>query len=140
MFRPIVLCAATALAALAVGAASASASQFHFFRTPSNQIGCVYQTGPAYLRCDVMYRTRFNGTKNCGEVGDAGQSFAMRRRGSVRLLCASDTSFQPGSRALRYGTTHRFGPFRCHLSTSGLRCTNRASHGWFLSRESQRLF
>jgi hypothetical protein len=140
MFRPILAGAAVALAALTVGAAAAGASTFQFFRTPSNQIGCVYQTGPAYLRCDVMYRTRFNGTKQCGEVGDAGQSFAMRTRGRVKLLCASDTSFQPGSRVLRYGTTRRFGPFRCHLSTSGLRCTNRAGHGWFLSRDRQRMF
>jgi hypothetical protein len=129
-----------ALAALTFGTAAASASTFHFFRTPSDQIGCVYQTGPRYLRCDVMYRTRFNGTKQCGEVGDAGQAFAMRPRGGTRLLCASDTVFQPGSRVMRYGTTRRFGPFRCHLSQSGLRCTNRAGHGWFLSRDRQRMF
>lgn len=144
MFRPITACAAAALAALAMvafaGPPAASASTFTFFRTPSNLIGCVYQTGPAYLRCDVMYPTRFDGTKECGEVGDAGRSFAMRRRGSVRLLCASDTSFDPSARVLPYGTTRRFGPFRCTLSTAGLRCTNRAGHGWFLSRGSQRLF
>ncbi|UGS35892.1 hypothetical protein [Capillimicrobium parvum] len=144
MFRPVLACAATALAALAIAAAagipSAGASTFTFFRTPSNLIGCVYQTGPTFLRCDVMYPTRFDGQRSCGEVGDAGRSFTMRRRGSVKLPCASDTSFDPKSRLVPYGTTRRFGPFRCTVSMSGLRCTNAGGHGWFLSRGSQRLF
>jgi len=144
MFRTLTALAGSALAILALAALSgppaASASTFTFFRTPSNLIGCVYQTGPAFLRCDVMYATRFEGQRDCGEVGDAGRSFTMRRRGRVQLPCASDTSFDPSSRVIPYGTTRRFGPFRCTVSTSGLRCTNRAGHGWFLSRGSQRIF
>src|SRR4051812_16636494 len=140
MVRPLIAWAAAALATLAFGAATAGASTFHFFRTPSNLIGCVYQTGPAFLRCDVMYPTRFENQRNCGEVGDAGRSFTLRRRGSVQLPCASDTSFAPGSRVLAYGTSRWFGPFRCTSTNAALRCTNAAGHGWSLSRQNQRLF
>ena len=41
---------------------------------------------------------------------------------------------------LPYGRTLRWSGFACASRRTGLTCRNRSSHGFFLSRERQRLF
>jgi len=41
---------------------------------------------------------------------------------------------------LPYGHTWRWHRFRCTSETTGLTCRNPQGHGFFLSRESQRVF
>ena len=126
-----------ACALLAVGA-TAAAARSTFFHTPSGQIYCVYHTGPTLLRCDTGYRTRFSGKKTCRH-GDYGQAFGMSPQGRARALCVSDST-HAGRRVLRYGMKRHFGPFTCTSRRTGLTCSNKSGHGWFLSRESQKLF
>ena len=41
---------------------------------------------------------------------------------------------------LAYGRTWSWHGFRCNSATTGLTCRNTSGHGFFLSRESQRVF
>jgi hypothetical protein len=132
------------LLALAVAASASSGSargtKFVAFKTPSGNIGCIYSSGPDYLRCDIRsgLRPKPPQPQSCGE--DYGDSVSMNRAGRARLVCHGDTALDPGARSVAYGTSIVVGPFRCTSRTTGLTCQNPSRHGWFLSRESYRLF
>jgi uncharacterized protein DUF6636 len=129
-----------AAAAFSASAEPASKASFDFFRTPSGNIGCVYNSAEpdfaAGLRCDIRSGLR-NPTvghpKSCME--DYGDSIAMGKRGRPHLVCHGDTVFDPRARVLGYGTTWKRDGFTCRSETTGLRCTNPSRHGFFLSRE-----
>ena len=126
--RPTIYILATAVAFVAALPAHAKTSAF---RTPSKNIYCLYSSSGdsgAFIRCDVL------------SLNDVG--FLLERRGRGRRIRITDTVADPqGARVLRYGTSRRFGPFRCTSRTSGLTCRSRASgHGFALSRQHQRVF
>ena len=125
------LAAVAALALVATLAAAASASaKVRYFRTPSHNIVCLYSSkgGPGpFLRCDVL------------SLNDTG--FTLRRRHRGRRVHVTDSANHPRSRTLSYGSSRRFGPFGCKSRVTGLTCRSRPSgHGFFLSRERQRVF
>ena len=128
------LVAATAPAAEAAPLTSAK------FRTPSRNIGCAFSrpsSSSAYLRCDILSGLRPEPRRACDFdwVG-----LALTGRGRGRPNCGSDTVYAPRAPVLRYGRTWRRGPFRCVSRRRGLRCTNRAAHGFFLSRQRWRVY
>jgi hypothetical protein len=107
---------------------SASAA---FFTTPSRNIICG--TGPQAFRggvsCTVL-----------SEAGARGQKiWAMRRRGRVRVFFSMSNA-PVEVRVLRYGRTYRGFGIRCASRKRGLTCRNRSRHGFFLSRDRQRVF
>jgi hypothetical protein len=57
----------------------------------------------------------------------------MADTGRARVVCAGDTVLHQGP-VLKYGTTWRRGGFTCTSRSTGLRCTNRSRHGFFVSR------
>jgi hypothetical protein len=135
-----VLAAALAAALLAVLPASASRSEVKLFKTPSGNIGCVYDSAlgggiGAALRCDI--RSGLNPKparpRNCDL--DFGDSIGINRTGRAYVVCHGDTALDPRAPVLRYGTTWRRNGFTCTSRTTGLRCTNASGHGFFLSRE-----
>jgi hypothetical protein len=129
---------AVLLAALTVAllAGSASADGATFFRTPSGNIGCVYDArGGGTLRCDIRSGLKPSPAKPKGCTVDWGDSLTLLRQGRARITCHGDTVFQQGARVLRYGTTWRRQGFRCTSRTSGLTCRNPSGKGFFLSRE-----
>ena len=136
---------AAAAAALSIGVAALPAAPLKFvaFRTPSGNIGCAYAhfSGEApYLRCDIRsgLKPRPRPSRPCdGEYGD---SLSMAGTGRAHPICHGDTTFDPAARVVRYGTSIRLAPFACTSRVTGLTCTNASGHGWFLSRESYRLF
>jgi hypothetical protein len=137
-----VLVAAAALAAPAFGA-SGRTSTLISFRTPSKNIYCLYNsadsTSPAYLRCDIRSHLHpAPAARKCVE-GVYGESVGMTKTGPARVLCISDTTYNPGARVLAYGTTWSRDGFRCASRSTGLTCTNSRGHGFFLSRESWRV-
>ncbi len=110
------------------------------FRTPSGNIGCVYSAGfsheAAELRCDIRSRLRHpKPTKPHGCDLDWGDSLYMEPTGRAKLTCHGDTAILPHSHVVAYGTTWRHGAFSCRSLVAGLRCRNRAGHGFFLSRQ-----
>ena len=114
--------------------ASAQAS-FVFFQTPSHNIGCVYSSSPASLRCDIRSGLKPAPPKPRGCMNDWTFGYSVNPTGRAHTVCAGDTVFSPSARVVRYGTTWRGGAFACKSSRSGLRCRNRSGHGFFLSRQ-----
>jgi hypothetical protein len=133
------LACALALAAVASTAAARSAKVVEF-KTPSGNIGCIYSTGPDYLRCDIGsgLKPRPPHPQDCQET--YGDSVSMRKTGRPGYVCHGDTARDPRAKAVAYGTSITVGPFKCTSQTSGLTCRNSSGHGWFLSRQSYRLF
>jgi hypothetical protein len=114
--------------------ASASA-KFVFFQTPSHNTGCLYQTSPPALRCDIRSGLKPPPSKPRGCTVDWTGGYQVGATGRAQKVCAGDTVLSATARVVRYGTTWRDGPFTCKSSTSGLRCKNRSGHGFFLSRQ-----
>lgn len=114
---------------VAAGWTAPAQAGFRAFQMPSKQIVCAYITGdfPAMIRCDLFF------------LND--RAVVLTHRGRPRKIRISDTVADPKARVLKYGTTTRFGDFRCTSRTSGLTCTSRRSrHGFTVSRQRQKLF
>lgn len=123
----------------ALSATSAQAV-YKDFRTPSGNIGCGFIDDPKpYLRCDILQSSDKPSQPSSCDL-DYGHAYAMSRKGRARTLCAGDTVVNRDAPVLEYGKTKRIGPFTCKSKTSGLRCKNKSSHGFFLSREDIRKF
>jgi hypothetical protein len=116
--------------------ASASA-KFMFFQTPSHNIGCLYSSSPAYLRCDIRSGLKPPPRKPKGCTVDWTGGYQVGPTGRAHTVCAGDTVLSPGAPVIRYGTTWRGrrGAFTCKSKSSGLRCRNRSGHGFFLSKQ-----
>ena len=116
------------------------AAAFTFFQTPSHNIGCLVDK--TYIRCDTRFMTKYSQPhykpKGCDlDWGPLG----MSPTGRVHVLCVGDTAIDPKARVLKYGESRLFaGKFRCTSRTTGLRCQNRAGHGFFISRQKQSIF
>ena len=137
--RPHLLLLAGALAVVTCASLSgtARADTLISFRTPSGNIGCVYSSGlgsPAGLRCDIRSRLRPRPHKPRGCDLDWGDSYEMAATGRVGLTCHGDTAILPNSHVLRYGSRWTHAGLTCWSRERGLRCRNRARHGFFLSR------
>ena len=123
-------------ALLAVLAATGS----FWFQTPSHNIACIGDT--TYIRCDTRFVTKFSQPvykpKGCDlDWGPLG----MGPRNKAHILCVGDTALNPKAKVLAYGKSKVYGnAFRCTSRTSGLRCQNRAGHGFFISRGKQSIF
>ena len=138
--RPHLLLLAGALALVTCASLSgtARADTLISFRTPSGNIGCVYASGlgsPAGLRCDIGSRIRPKPHKPHGCRLDWGDSYEMSASGRAGLTCHGDTAILPSARVLRYGSRWTHAGFTCWSRARGLRCRNRARHGFFLSRQ-----
>ncbi len=116
-------------------AASAGTTSFTFFQTPSHNIGCVYSTSPANVRCDIRTGLKPPPAKPRGCMNDWTFGYQVSSRGRARTVCAGDTVFSPTARVIRYGTTWRGGSFSCSSRRTGLRCRNATGHGFFLSKQ-----
>ena len=134
------LALAAAIGALALVTASPADARVEFLRTPSGNIGCYYQSSPAYLRCDILSGLKPRPARPASCDLDWGDSLTLAKMGRARLVCHGDTVFDPSARVLRYGTTWTRGPYVCTSRTSGLTCENAVGHGFFLSRLSWRRF
>jgi len=114
----------------------ACADVFLAFRTPSRNIGCTFDSGLASgtLRCDIRSGLRPRPGRPRGCNLDWGDSYTLRVHGRATLTCHGDTAIVPGSRVLRYGMRWHRGGLVCLSRVTGLRCTNRSGHGFFVSR------
>jgi hypothetical protein len=123
--------AGLALSVLAFVASVPSSASAAFFRTPSGNIICG--TGPQ----------SFDGGVSCTVLSEGnarGQKiWSMRGRGRVRVF-RSMSNAPVEVRVLRYGRVYRGFGIRCASRQRGLRCRNRSRHGFFLSRQRQRVF
>jgi hypothetical protein len=100
------------------------------FRTPSNNIYCLYMSnqGPGpWIRCDV---------RSLNDVG-----FRVDRKHKGRKIHITDSVYNPRAKVVAYGKALKVGPFTCKSRTSGLTCRSRTSgHGFTISRQKQKTF
>ena len=108
------------------------------FQTPAKNIGCEYwKVGPGprpapVLRCDILNAVKSPPTPLC-QLDWTG--FQMTVIGPARVVCAgNDTVYARSARVVAFGTTWKHGGFTCTSRRVGLRCTNVAGRGFFLSR------
>ena len=131
---------APALIALTL-AVSPAATGIETFRTPSRNIACLYAPAsagaPAMLRCDILTGLRPE-PRNACRLDWTGLGLGLT--GRARPTCAGDTTYDSRSPILAYGRTWMRGGITCLSRRVGLRCTNRARHGFELARERWRTF
>ena len=111
------------------------------FRSPSGNIGCVILDGTA--RCDISQRMWVPPSRpaSCPKEVDFGQGLLLESTGAGRFVCAGDTALDPTGTALPYGSASVEGSFSCVSETTGVTCSSAADgHGFFISRQSYRLF
>lgn len=112
----------------------------HGFQTPSKNINCTYYEydgEPATLACEVRGYTGTSPArpKDCDLDWNALPS--IRERGKAELFaCVGDTRWWPEAPVLKYGSTWKYGPFRCSVAPSGVTCTNRSNRGFVVRRSS----
>jgi hypothetical protein len=104
------------------------------FLMPSHNILCHYVVdsllyGTHMLFCEVASAS--------GQKGTA--LWAMGTRGPARFH-RTDTSAEGDYHVLAYGETWNHEGFRCGSRMTGVTCTNEDGHGFFLSRDTQRIF
>lgn len=134
--KAILVLALAAAAFLTVASSAASSTKFVSFRMPSRNIGCTYSPREAgrkaFLRCDIRKGLVPKPSGKC-RLHRAG--LGMTVRGKAHPVCVGDTGYNPLSPILRYGHRWKHRGFTCHSKRKGLTCSNRAGHGFFLSRK-----
>jgi hypothetical protein len=109
------------------------------FKSPTGNIGCVLDA--SYARCDIRERTWTPPPKPANCDLDWGSGLAVSPADAGTIVCAGDTAYDPGAPVLSYGQRTRQSSMVCASAESGVTCTHEASgHGFFLSRDSYRLF
>lgn len=133
--RRAIIAATTVIGAL--GAAGAADAKLVGFSSPSGNIGCMGETGGGNavneIRCDIRTHSYRPPAKPASCDFDWGGGLSVMRRGRASWNCVSDTVLGSKSK-LAYGTSRRIGGITCKSSKAGMRCTNAAGHGFFLSR------
>ncbi len=129
-----------AAAAPAPTVSPAAAYKVKFFHTPSGNIGCgmIKSSGRWSIRCDVDEHNWVAPAGGTCTVGDYGSSLGMGGKARPRFICVSDAL--NSGKTLSYGKSLSYGPFFCKSKVKGLKCWNKRAHGWFLSRQTYRLF
>ncbi len=109
---------------------------------PSRNIACAYvadrEFGGPFLRCDLLSGLRPKPSGRCREGDWAAISLAPRSK--ARPICISDTVYDKRAPILAYGRKWIRGGFTCYSKRIGLSCSNHNGHGFFLSRQSWRVY
>ena len=137
MLRPTIL-SALVLAPLLLGVNASPSQAFHHqlrsagFEMPSRNITCVDSlpgSGRPGVACVV--------SSESGSRGSA--TWTVTPRGRARAFFVIG-NIGEGYRVLAYGRSWRRYGITCTSRSIGLTCRNQVGHGFFLSRERQRIF
>jgi len=108
-----------------------------WFSTPSTNISCAVSADSA--RCDIVERTWTPPAKPADCPLDWGSSLVVGAGQVARFACNSDTVYRPEVQ-VPFGRRVVDGSMSCDVVTEGVTCRADDGHGFFLSRESYRLF
>jgi hypothetical protein len=106
---------------------------------PSRNIGCIFNQSPRSVRCDVRSGLKPAPPRPRGCDLDWAYGLVLTPTSKPHTFCAGDSALAQGP-ILAYGATLRIEGFTCLSQRSGLRCANGAGHGFFLARQSWRVF
>ena len=140
MVRFVAFLGTVAVAATSVaGSAGSTTSDLHgrFFQTPSGNIACEVDEHAAVG--PFKGRTLFCVVFSASSESRGQRTWLMRATGSarVRWVIGNVATEVP---VLAYGRSWSFKGFRCRSRRTGLTCRNKSRHGFFLSRQAQRIF
>jgi hypothetical protein len=111
-------------------------AHWHWFSSPSGNIGCV--VNKHFARCDIGERSWQAPPKPRSCHLDWGNGMDLQRKS--HWSCAGDTVLG-SKKTLEYGDFVRYGNLRCTSKTTGMVCLNVSTgHGFKLARASYRLF
>ncbi len=122
-----------------------SGGDMYSFATPTGNIVCLLVgkgSGAAsdYVRCTIRQKTWVGPARPTSCDLDYGTDLAVSSPGRGEFTCAGDTVLGiPGQAAVGYGTTVRMGQAACEVDSNGVTC-RAGSHGFFMAKESYRLF
>jgi hypothetical protein len=118
-------------------------------KTPSGNISCFVTPAPrATLHCSLKQATyaHFMQTVKCGPpIGLDWAGFGLGAFRKAHVECSGGILYSPETQRPRYvlaayGTTWHAGPFDCRSLVSGLTCSSHTGHGFFISRETWRVW
>jgi hypothetical protein len=127
-----------------------SATRLPGFRSPSGNISCLFLGGrtPATLLCKIAqadYAKQLQ--KRCMGPTGAGVDWHGFELGAARkgaIVCSGGTLYpgtdRPSYVTLPYGKTWRQKMFSCSSHINGVNCSNPNGHGFFLSRQTWRVW
>ncbi len=140
---------AAAVAALVAAASADSSTRLPGFRSPSGNISCLFLGGtPATLLCKIAHadyakqlEDRCMGPSGAG-VDWHGFALSAARKGTI--VCSGGALYpgtdRPSYVTLPYGKTWRQKWFSCSSRVIGVNCSNPNGHGFFLSRQTWRVW
>jgi hypothetical protein len=139
----VVVCAAC----LAASASADSSTRPPGFRSPSGNISC-FVSGTPTLLCKIAHadyakqlQDRCIGPAGAG-VDWHGFELSAARKGAI--ACSGGALYtgtdRPSYVTLPYGRTWRQKMFSCSSRISGVNCSNPNGHGFFLSRQTWRVW
>jgi len=106
------------------------------FKTPSGNIVCGY--GGGSIGCGIKTGLKPAPKNTCHDLDYSGKRMSVRTTGTAVIdLCAGDPGpflLEAKAPVLAYGSKWRGGGITCASRRSGLTCTNRSGHGFFMSR------
>jgi hypothetical protein len=147
--RRFTAAAATVLAALALAttAAMASSQGSGFFRSPTGNIYCLWVTGgstkPA-VECGIKTGLKPKPKNTCKHIDYVGNRIDVQSTGKAKLaICAGDAgpfADPKATKVLPYGKSVTHGGITCASKATGMTCTNKSKHGFFMSKQSYKLF
>jgi hypothetical protein len=124
------------------------APRYGAFKTPSRNIVCGWSIAPSgdgSIQCGVKSGLKPPPPRvhcTAGDPNDKRVSLTATGR-AVPVTCAGDPGpflVEAKASVLAYGRTWSGGGISCRSETAGVTCTNRAAHGFFVSRERWRTF
>ena len=125
--------------------APAAAMDLHSFRSPSDNIHCLFITDDearSSVECEL--RSRANVRPALLRPADCdlewGSRFALDAKGNAGMVCHGDTLIDPSADVVGYGKQLSAGGIACQSAETGMTCTNNRGHGFSLSRAKQKLF
>jgi hypothetical protein len=137
----IILSAVTATMLAASSALAAGEAKFGTFKTPSGNIVCAHSvasTRKASIGCGIQSGLEPAPKNTCTDLDYSGKRMSLSSTGAAVLdLCAGDPGpflYVKKAPVLGYGSKWRGGGIVCASRQTGLTCTNRSGHGFFLSR------
>jgi len=120
---------------------SAHADGFGFM-TPSGNIYCNGMVGGGgSIGCAIISRSGAPAKKKPDScLATWGHSFYLEATGPAGMSCSSKPERVDYTDKAGYGQTGEFGSIICKSERTGLTCSNKSGHGFFLSRAKQRVF
>lgn len=108
------------------------------FYSPSQNIGCIMRDGRAGCAANEYSFTPPPKPASCGL--DWGRAVGVHNPGKGHFLCVGGLLAEPDSPTLKYGHSTSSGGITCLSSRAGIRCQNRAGHGFLLSGKQVQVY